>query len=228
MLRSLGACALAILASASPLRGAGPAAAAVTADEALAALMEGNKRFVRGELRHPHESAARRREVAKEQHPFAAVLTCSDSRVKPSLVFDQGIGDLFEVLVAGGVVGEDVAGSVEYAVAHLGTPLVLTMGHRRCGAVTAAYHSFVARDLAEREPHEVETLLMRIEPALRELNRGRSEAQQLDEAVRLNASHSAESLRSFPALREAIESGRVVVRSAYYDIESGVVTLLEE
>jgi carbonic anhydrase len=148
--------------------------------------------------------------------------------VKPSLVFDQGFGDLFVVMVAGGVVGEDVAGSVEYAVTHLRTPLVIVMGHRNCGAVTAAYHTYVARDLTVREPHEIETLLMRIEPALRDLDRATPLVDQIDVAIRRNAALGAGSLRRYPALREAIESGRSVIRSAYYDIESGVVTLQPE
>lgn len=198
------------------------------ADVALRQLMEGNKRFVRGDSIHPHENAAYRRSVVDEQRPVAVVLTCSDSRVKPTLVFDQGFGDLFVVMVAGGVVGEDVAGSVEYAVEHLGTSLVIVMGHQNCGAVGAAYHSYVAKDLTQREPHEIETLVMRIEPAMDDLDESQPVDNQIDEAIRRNASLSVERLRRYPALRAAVESGRAEIRAAYYDLATGEVTLQGE
>lgn len=195
------------------------------AEEALKQLMEGNKRFLRGESVHPHESADYRLSVVDEQRPLAVVLTCSDSRVKPSLVFDQGFGDIFVVMVAGGVVGEDVAGSIEYAVEHLGTSLVIVMGHQNCGAVTAAYHTYVARDLGRREPHEIETLLMRIEPATRDLDASLPVDDQIDAAIRANVDVAVDHLRRFPSLRNALESGRAEIRGAYYNLATGVVSL---
>jgi carbonic anhydrase len=218
----------AVLATLSPVTPSNAAehAAPVPPDDALAQLMEGNKRFVRGESVHPHESLQHRIAIAEEQRPLAVVLTCSDSRVKPSLLFDQGFGDLFVVAVAGGVVGEDVAGSVEYAVDHLGTRLVLVLGHSNCGAVKAAYHAYVARDLKRREPHEIETLLMRIEPALEGLPEGATEAIRVQQAVERNVGQSIDSLRRYHDLRQASADGTIVIRGAAYDIESGVVTLL--
>ena len=109
-------------------------------EEAMEKLIDGNDRFVQGKSIHPHESADYRESLAKEQHPFATVLTCSDSRVTPVLIFDQGIGDLFVIRVAGNVIDEDVAGSIEYAVDHLGAKLLVVLGHENCGAVSAAYH----------------------------------------------------------------------------------------
>ena len=117
----------------------------VNAMAALSALLEGNQRFVTGESIHPHESADYRASLANEQHPFATVLTCSDSRVTPVLIFDQGIGDLFVIRVAGNVIDDDVAGSIEYAVDHLDARLLVILGHENCGAITAAYHAFVAK-----------------------------------------------------------------------------------
>jgi carbonic anhydrase len=207
----------------SPPRTKSPAA-----DVALRELVRGNKRFIRGESIHPHESAAYRLSVVDEQRPVAVVLTCSDSRVKPSLVFDQGFGDLFVVMVAGGVVGEDVAGSVEYAVEHLGTSLVIVMGHQNCGAVSAAYHSYVAHDLPDREPHEIETLLMRIEPAMQDLDASLPAADQIDAAIRKNTNLSVEQLLRYPALQKAVDAGRVEIRGAYYDLATGQVTLQSE
>lgn len=209
--------------SESPARTKSPAA-----DVALRELVRGNKRFIRGESIHPHESAAYRLSVVDEQRPVAVVLTCSDSRVKPSLVFDQGFGDLFVVMVAGGVVGEDVAGSVEYAVEHLGTSFVIVMGHQNCGAVSAAYHSYVAHDLPDREPHEIETLLMRIEPAMQDLDASLPTADQIDAAIRKNTNLSVEQLLRYPALQKAVDAGRVEIRGAYYDLATGEVTLQNE
>src|SRR5262249_39949150 len=108
-----------------------------TADEALAKLMDGNKRYASSHSLHPHQSAGRRHELEATQHPFACILSCSDSRVPPEVVFDEGLGDLFVVRVAGNIVDSAVTGSIEYAVEHLGTPLVLVMGHEKCGAVQA-------------------------------------------------------------------------------------------
>ncbi len=207
----------------------GPTAhAEVSADAALAKLSEGNKRFVRGESKHPHESADYRASLAKAQHPFATVLACSDSRVTPVLIFDQGVGDLFVIRVAGNVVDEDVAGSIEYAVDHLGTKLLLVMGHKNCGAVTAAYHSFVAHDLKEREPHEIESLLMRIEPALQDIEPSMPVEQQIDWAIAKNVRLSIENLSRFPDVRNAIDTNRLVIRGAIYDLATGEVKLLPE
>lgn len=203
-------------------------AATVTADAALATLLEGNKRFVRGESQHPHESADYRASLAKAQHPFATILACSDSRVTPVLIFDQGVGDLFVIRVAGNVVDEDVAGSIEYAVDHLGTKLMLVMGHKNCGAVTAAYHAFVARDMEQREPHEIESLLMRIEPALENLETSLPEESQIAAGIERNVRLAMRNLKRFPDLRRGVESGRVVIRGAIYDLATGEVELLPE
>ena len=126
------------LAIAAPLAAAGEPAAAISADDALAQLVEGNRRFVSGEVARPHQSAARRAELAKGQAPVAIVLTCSDSRVAPELYFDQGLGDLFVIRNAGNVLDDHVLGSIEYAVEHLHVPLLIVIGHEKCGAVSAA------------------------------------------------------------------------------------------
>lgn len=202
--------------------------AGVSADTALAQLLEGNKRFLRGESKHPHASADYRASLADAQHPFATILACSDSRVTPVLIFDQGVGDLFVIRVAGNVVDEDVAGSIEYAVDHLSTKLLIVMGHKNCGAVTAAYHAFVARDLTEREPHEIESLLMRIEPAVEDVEQSMPVDQQIDWAIAKNVRLSIDNLCRFPDVRRAIEAGRLVIRGAIYDLATGEVKLLPE
>jgi len=198
----------------------------ITVQEALAALIEGNQRFVDGKSIHPHESSDYRASLAHEQHPFATILTCSDSRVTPVLIFDQGIGDLFVIRVAGNVVDEDVAGSIEYAVNHLGTTLLVVLGHENCGAVTAAYHSFVAKDLVEREPHEIESLLLHIEPALRKIDRSKSIDRQLAEGVEANVHEAIQSLARLPDLRTAQEQGLVKIVGAIYSVRTGKVSWL--
>ncbi|HEY7392870.1 MAG TPA: carbonic anhydrase [Bryobacteraceae bacterium] len=111
---------------------------ALTADTALTRLLDGNQRYARHKERHPDQSAARQKELAGGQHPFAVILGCADSRVPPELLFDQGLGDLFVIRVAGNIVDDAVLGSIEYAVEHLGTKLILVLGHENCGAVSAA------------------------------------------------------------------------------------------
>ncbi|HEU4940175.1 MAG TPA: carbonic anhydrase, partial [Candidatus Eisenbacteria bacterium] len=115
--------------------GAGAApASAPTAASVLAELEKGNARHAAHHYTHPHQSAARLRELARDQHPHAVVLSCSDSRVPPEIVFDQGLGDLFTVRVAGNIADDAVIGSIEYALEHLGARLVVVLGHERCGA----------------------------------------------------------------------------------------------
>jgi carbonic anhydrase len=109
----------------------------ITADQALQALLAGNARFAQGSPLRPHQYPERRKEVSPEQHPFAAILTCSDSRVSPELIFDQGLGDLYVMRNAGNIVGNLVLGSLEHAVDHLDVPLILVIGHTLCGAIAA-------------------------------------------------------------------------------------------
>ena len=109
----------------------------LTGKDALQRLLDGNKRFLSGRLEHPNHCEKSRRGLVTGQDPIAVVLTCSDSRVPPVDVFDQGLGDIFVVRVAGNIINDQILGSIEYAVAHLHTPLVMVMGHSSCGAVGA-------------------------------------------------------------------------------------------
>ena len=109
----------------------------LSASDALEKLKEGNQRFIEFKQKHPDEDKKRRQEMLKGQHPFVVILSCSDSRVPPELIFDQGLGDIFEIRNAGNVLDEHVIGSIEYAIMHLGVKLVVIMGHQDCGAVGA-------------------------------------------------------------------------------------------
>src|SRR5436309_1275405 len=135
-------------------------AASVSADAALAKLNEGNLRFASSDVSQSKPTAARRAETAQEQHPFAIILGCADSRTAPELIFDQNLGDLFVIRTAGNLVDDHGLGSIEYAVAHLGARLVVVLGHQRCGAVTAA----LASDTA---PGHVQSLVRDIQPAVK-------------------------------------------------------------
>src|SRR5215469_7214849 len=133
----------------------------VSADQALAKLMEGNKRYSSNKEQHPDESLARRRELQQSQQPFAVILSCADSRVPPELIFDQGLGDLFVIRVAGNIAADDDLASIEYSVEHLHTKLVLVLAHEKCGAVTAAIEGGKA-------PGHLKTLVSAIQPSVEE------------------------------------------------------------
>jgi hypothetical protein len=130
--------AVAIALTATCLRSSDTPAPTVSPEAALTRLVEGNKRFVAGSTTHPDQTAERRTETAKGQHPFAIILTCADSRLSPEILFDEGIGDLFVVRNAGNLLDDHVLGSIEYAVEHLHATLIVVLGHTKCGAVSAA------------------------------------------------------------------------------------------
>jgi carbonic anhydrase len=192
----------------------------ITADEALQRLKQGNARFTSGQLANttPESIAQSRRKVAQGQKPFAIIVGCSDSRVGPEVIFDQKVGDIFVVRTAGEVVDPVGLGSIEYAVAHLGSPLVVVLGHERCGAVAAA--------VAEaKEPGHIATVLKAIQPAVRQ-TKGLA-GDPVDNAVRAQALDVAAQLQAAgPILKEAVQSGKLKIVAARYELESGKVTLL--
>ena len=154
---------------AAPAAASGHGAPGVDPGEALERLMAGNQRYATGYPAHPLQNLERVKEVAKGQHPFAIILSCSDSRVPPEIVFDQGIGDLFVVRVAGNTALEDGIGSLEYAVEHLGARLIVVLGHERCGAVSAAMS---LQSKPGQEPGNLGVLMRAIYPALKSVSEG--------------------------------------------------------
>ncbi len=193
-----------------------------SASEALDRLVVGNQRFCSGQVRRRHQSRLWRHELLTEQHPFATVLGCSDSRVPIELVFDQGFGDLFVVRVAGNVVAPDIVGSLAYAVAHVHTPLVLILGHEGCGAVTAALEAKGPNG----EPQRLEELLHLIEPALRDLDPDLKGPVRLSAAVEANVRWSMRQLTALPGARRLIAEAALEVAGAVYDLDTGKVRLL--
>jgi carbonic anhydrase len=189
--------------------------------EAISKLKEGNGRYTSGNLQHPGQTAERRTELAKTQHPFATIISCSDSRVPPEIVFDQGLGDLFVVRVAGNVINDENLGSIEYTVDHLGTRLILVLGHQRCGAVQAAKETIAAKGKA---PGHIESLVTAIKPAVEATAK-----DDLDATVKANVKNVVQALRSStPILKAEVDSGKIQVVGGYYSLDTGAVTFLDE
>ncbi|TMQ20919.1 MAG: carbonic anhydrase [Candidatus Rokuibacteriota bacterium] len=222
--RELGIATALVLAGAwrAPVRAADPAPARRVpgADEIWAGLMAGNRRFVAGTPR-PRALAPLRRELARGQYPLVTVLGCSDSRVSPSLVFDQTVGDLFEVRAAGNVADAVALGSIEYAVQDLRTPMLLVLGHDQCGAVVAAVSG-------EAMPSQgLQALVKRIAPAVERV-RGQATGEALVAlAVEANVQQSARDLLSESAiLRRHVEGRQLTVVTALYRLATGDVVRL--
>jgi carbonic anhydrase len=202
----------------------------ITAAEALGRLRAGNARFVNGESdpdAMAHET--RRNELVAGQEPFAIVLGCSDSRVPAEIVFDQGLGDLFVIRVAGNVVAPSLLGSVEFAAEKFGTRLVVVLGHSSCGAVTATVEE-LERPSELRSPN-LRSIVDRIRPAvepLLETELAQDRPGLIDAAVRANVRASVSQMRhGSRILEELIGSDGLLVVGAEYSLETGVVEFLE-
>jgi carbonic anhydrase len=193
-----------------------------TADEALARLVSGNERFVRGEARFPTVQKEILAALAKKQSPYATVLGCSDSRVPPELIFDAGFGELFVIRVAGNVISPEVMGTLQYAAVHLRTPLIVVLGHEGCGAVNAA---LAARDGA-REPARIALLLDNILPGLRDLPRELAPDAAMQMAVEANVRWSMHQLRETPEGKARMAEGTMKLVGAVYELENGRVRFL--
>jgi len=189
-----------------------------SADQIWNQLVAGNHRFATGKVA-PHDLQAQRKSLTKTQHPQVAVLSCSDSRVPPELVFDEGLGDLFVVRSAGEDVDAISIGSLEYAVEHLGSTVIVVMGHQGCGAVTAACSG------GKSESENLEAVVSPIAPSCAKMDRAKPET--LDLAVRDHVHRvSQEILARSELLRKAAEEHKLDVIEAYYSLDTGEVTRL--
>jgi carbonic anhydrase len=198
---------------------------AYSADEALARLAAGNRRFVRGEARFPTVQKEVLADLAKGQQPYATILGCSDSRVPPELVFDAGFGELFIVRVAGNVISAEVMGTLQYARVHLHTPLFVVLGHEGCGAVDAA---LADGKHGGRQPKRIAQLLDNIQPGLAELDRGLPRPALLQAAVEANVRWSMRQLLETQEGQERRREGRIRLVGAIYELETGRVRLLPD
>ena len=202
----------------------------ISASEALERLREGNRRFVsdvRGSAALVTQT--RRTELAEGQEPFAIILGCSDSRVPAEIVFDQGLGDLFVIRVAGNIVASSQIGSVEFAAERFGTPLVVVLGHSRCGAVLATLEELMRP--REKQSRNLRSIVDRIRPSVEGLlvTELRHDSEALARhAVRANIRASANQVRhGSEVLEELIQNGRVLVVGAEYSLETGVVDFVD-
>ena len=190
----------------------------LTADQILEKLMRGNQRYVAHKLRHPHQTGLQMEEVAAGQHPIAIILGCADSRVPPEIIFDQGLGDLFVIRVAGNILDDAILGSIEYAAEEFGVGLVMVLGHERCGAIAATVKG------GEILGH-ISTLVNAILPALQNLEP--FPADPIEMAVRANVQWVVQQLRrSEPILTSLLEVGKLKVVGARYDLDDGEVQII--
>lgn len=192
-----------------------------TPEAALSALLEGNQRFLSGQLRHPHQTQQRIHETENAQHPFAVVVTCSDSRVPPEIIFDEGLGDLFVIRTAGNLIGDLELGSIEYAVEHLGAPLVVVLGHTECGAVKA----FLEGGECHGHIRQIVEALMQEQEEQQILEH---EGKNLTACIEGNVVHGVAQIRQQPMIAKKMAQKQVNVIPMIYDVHSGKVAVLNE
>ncbi|MBF0117226.1 MAG: carbonic anhydrase [Desulfobacterales bacterium] len=188
-------------------------------EDGIILLEEGNKRFADGRLNHPNQNPERRNEVIKGQHPFAAILSCSDSRVPPEIIFDQGVGDLFIIRDAGNVADDMALGSIEYAVEHLNVKIVVVLGHDKCGAVTAALKGGHA-------PGHIAKIVDLIKPAVEKAKKqpGDVLSNAIKEDVLLNVTRIK---TSEPIINEFVHADKIKVVGGIYHFDTGKVEFLK-
>lgn len=187
------------------------------AASALAALVRGNQRWYSSHAEHPHADRTVRASLTKGQHPFVTVLGCMDSRVPPELIFDQGLGDMFTLRTAGQVLDEAVLGSVSYGIVELGIPLIVVLGHQKCGAVTAAVE---AVEKNHRPAGHLATLVEKIRPAVEQT----SGTDHLGAAINANIRMEVDALTRDSDVAPYVRSGKVKIVGARYDLTTGKVT----
>ena len=194
-----------------------PASAPSTPQEALAELIAGNERYASEKSIYPRSSMDRVAQTAPHQAPFAAVVGCSDSRVPVELLFDQGIGDIFVIRTAGNNVNSEmVMGSVDYAIEHLGVKVLLVLGHGSCGGVTGAITE------GEEEHGNIGSLLSTIRE---DVSQYVGQSDSLEAAIHHHAHVQVERIIAYPHVAEKIETGELLVKQAYYDVNTGKVTI---
>lgn len=193
-------------------------ALSVSGKEAHKMMIEGNKRYVGEKATHKHQDSTRRMDVTGGQHPFAIVISCSDSRVPPEIIFDQGIGDLFIIRLAGNIVDDAALGSIEYAVEHLGVKYIMVLGHESCGAVKATVQGGEA-------PGHIGCIVKAIKPAIDSV-RGRT-ADLPEVGMRANVVMTVQMLKTAdPILKPLFEKGELMIVGARYDLDDGRVDVL--
>src|SRR6478609_2538694 len=183
-------------------------------------LKAGNQKFVSGYPIHPHETLNRIRELKKGQNPFAVIVSCSDSRIPPELIFDQGLGDVFSIRTAGNIIGEYELGSIEYAVEHLHSKLIVVLGHENCGAIQA----YASSSNEMHNDNHIQSLVNYIASEEEERIIPDSLRSNIDILVKANISHGVSLLKSsIPVLKPLVDKNEIEIIGAYYDLDSGKV-----
>ena len=193
-------------------------------DQAEKLIKEGSQRFIKAYCgKTPKQGNKCLADVAMRQAPFAVVIACSDSRVPPELLFDRGLGDLFIIRLAGNIVDDAALGSIEYAVDHLGVPLVMVLGHKRCGAVQATVE---ALEKNEPVPGHLPALVDAIKPAVDQVKD--QPGDKVDNAVKANIKLITDKLKTAePVMAPAVKAGKVRVLGAYFNLDDGKVTFIQ-
>lgn len=189
---------------------------ALSPEKALERLVQGNQRFISDKLKHPNRTGMRREAIKTTQKPFAIILGCSDSRVSPEIIFDQGLGDLFIIRVAGNVIDAVGIDSIEYAANHLGSSIVLVLGHEKCGAVSA---------VVSNQASDIPTIARLIEPAVEKTRN--LQGNHLVNAITENIHRVVAQIQQTPVIAKLIEQKKLKIMGGYYHLETGKVDLLE-
>ena len=193
----------------------------LSAEKAIKKLTQGNERFVKLKEKHPDSNKKRRHEMLNGQHPFVVILSCSDSRVPPELIFDQGLGDIFEIRNAGNVLDEHVIGSIEYAVMHCGVKLIVIMGHQDCGAIAATLSG-------KSETKYIKSLEDSIQPAVEDCKKQGVEVNS-DNVVKAHVMQDIEELMAQDSdLVKYMKENKVQIIPAYYHLDTGKVDFLNK
>jgi len=191
-------------------------------DASLRLLKAGNERFQKNKLLQVNLSSSKRESLINGQNPSAVIITCSDSRVPPELIFNQGLGDLFVIRVAGNVMDKIELGSVEYAVKHLNTPLIVVMGHEHCGAVVAA-----VKDNEKKEHGNIGAIINKIEPSVKKMKLKNYRGEMLiEEVIKENVSNSSREIKQSKVIKEELKKGNCKIVEARYMLKSGKVEWL--
>ncbi|MBI4892305.1 MAG: carbonic anhydrase [Acidobacteria bacterium] len=195
-----------------------------TADEAFTRLLEGHRRFLSGRARFSTLDRDHLTTLAAGQQPFATILGCSDSRVPPEIIFDATLGEIFVIRVAGNTMAPEIAGSLQYAVSHLHTPLIVVLGHEGCGAIQAALKT---RQEGHQHFSRIQMLVDRLLPALEELDASVDPDSLLSLAVEANVRYVADIIRHSPEGQLRLKEGRVRLLGAIYQLDTGAIRLLD-
>ena len=190
---------------------------AQTPEDALKRLQKGNRRFVKEQLLHPNRTGERRLSLVEGQSPYAVIVTCSDSRVVPEVIFDEGLGDLFVIRVAGNVIDSTELESIEYAVDHLQPVIVVVMGHERCGAVDA---------VVKEQIQDIPVIAALIEPSVKKAKSLQAK-NLLKSSIELNALRMHKLVFNSPVVEKKVQTKSVAIHAAYYNMQTGVVEFLD-